>query len=151
MVEKEILDYFTELLQGMLFRQLRNMIMGNTDIPLPSDAILPSAVIPERIPEVMALPESRSVLKILKVRTNDSNLYPRLAENSLRTQRIKTCPVGTPTCPLPGRRAHEVNVAITPAHSDKNNERGRHAILPLANRHSVSWSDIAKRGTRKRV
>jgi hypothetical protein len=32
-----IADYFTKPLQGMIFRQLRDMIMGNTDIALPTE------------------------------------------------------------------------------------------------------------------
>ena len=57
-----IADYFTKALQGAQFRRLRDMIMGNTDIPLPSEMNLntpdPSIGIPDR-----TLQESRSVLK----------------------------------------------------------------------------------------
>jgi hypothetical protein len=58
-----IADYFTKPLQGALFWKLRDMVMGNTDIPLPSDENPrvpdPSIGIPERT----TLQESRSVLK----------------------------------------------------------------------------------------
>jgi hypothetical protein len=36
-----IADYFTKPLQGLLFKQLRAMIMGKVDIPLPSDVVPP--------------------------------------------------------------------------------------------------------------
>jgi hypothetical protein len=32
-----IADYFTKALQGALFWKLRDVIMGNTNIPLPSE------------------------------------------------------------------------------------------------------------------
>ncbi len=59
-----IADYFTKPLQGALFRKLRDMVMGNTDIPLPSDVT--TSVLPDPsigIPDGSTLQESRSVLK----------------------------------------------------------------------------------------
>jgi hypothetical protein len=53
-----IADYFTKPLQGALFWRLRDMIMGNVDIPLPETDVVPSSGIP-----VQTKPESRSVLK----------------------------------------------------------------------------------------
>ena len=57
-----IADYFTKALQGAQFRKLRDMIVGNTDVPLPSEMNLntpdPSVGIPDG-----TLQESRSVLK----------------------------------------------------------------------------------------
>jgi hypothetical protein len=54
-----IADYFTKPLQGLSFRQLRDMIMGNTEIVLPS---APDVVgKPEQIPAVLPPQESRSV------------------------------------------------------------------------------------------
>ena len=58
-----IADYFTKALQGALFLKLRNMIMGNTEIPLPSNAktvMFDSSV---GIPDGPSYQESRSVLK----------------------------------------------------------------------------------------
>ena len=52
-------DYFTKPLQGVLFRRLRDMIMGNSPITLPSDPV-PS----DRIPAPISQLESRSVLNI---------------------------------------------------------------------------------------
>ena len=34
-----IADYFTKPLQGLLFRQMRDMIMGNKEMALPSDTV----------------------------------------------------------------------------------------------------------------
>jgi hypothetical protein len=57
-----IADYFTKALQGAQFRKMRDMIMGNTDIPLPSEMNMdtpdPSIGIHDG-----TLQESRSVLK----------------------------------------------------------------------------------------
>jgi hypothetical protein len=48
-------DYFTKPQQGVLFRKMRDMIMGNTDISLPTDKTV-------GIPVVSTTLESRSVL-----------------------------------------------------------------------------------------
>ncbi len=58
-----VADYFTKALQGLIFRQLRDMIMGNTDIALPTDEAQQIAVKTSGIPAVLTQPESRSVLK----------------------------------------------------------------------------------------
>jgi hypothetical protein len=58
-----IADYFTKALQGALFWKLRDMIMGNTDIPLPSDVSVNVSNPSIGIPDEPTLPESRSVLK----------------------------------------------------------------------------------------
>ena len=57
-----IADYFTKPLQGVLFRQLRDMIMGNVDIALPTDAAVGTTTSPDGIPAVSTPPGSRSVL-----------------------------------------------------------------------------------------
>jgi hypothetical protein len=58
-----IADYFTKALQGALFAKLQDVIMGKTDIPLPSD-VAKSVTDPSvRIPDGLTHPESRSVLK----------------------------------------------------------------------------------------
>jgi hypothetical protein len=56
-----IVDYFTKPLQGLLFRQLRDMIMGNTDIALPTDTVSRTADQTSGIPVVSTEQESRSV------------------------------------------------------------------------------------------
>ena len=56
-------DYFTKPLQGILFQQLRDMIMGRTVIALPSDNTSPSTSIVSGIPEMITPQESRSVLE----------------------------------------------------------------------------------------
>ena len=53
-------DYFTKPLQGLIFRELRDMIMGNTAIVLPSSLAVPKAGV---IPAVSPPQESRSVLR----------------------------------------------------------------------------------------
>ena len=57
-------DYFTKPLQGALFWKLRDMVIGNTDIPLPSDVTTSVLSDPSiGIPDGSTLQESRSVLK----------------------------------------------------------------------------------------
>ena len=63
-------DYFTKALQGELFRTLRAMIMGNVDIPLPSDIIAP-VIQSNGIPVLKPKHESRSVLEN-EIVSNDS-------------------------------------------------------------------------------
>jgi hypothetical protein len=58
-----VADYFTKALQGAIFRKLRDMIMGNTEIALPTDVIGPTADKTNGIPVVSTQQESRSVLK----------------------------------------------------------------------------------------
>jgi hypothetical protein len=58
-----IADYFTKALQGALFSELRDMIMGNTDIPLPPPTNKRVSDPSVGIPVVTTNPESRSVLK----------------------------------------------------------------------------------------
>jgi hypothetical protein len=58
-----IADHFTKALQGALFHKLRDMIMGNTDVPSPSDMIRDIPDPSVGIPDGPTLPESRSVLK----------------------------------------------------------------------------------------
>ena len=58
-----VADYFTKPLQGALFRTLRDMIMGNSDIPLPSET--DSTTVKEN--GILTTPseqESRSVLRL---------------------------------------------------------------------------------------
>jgi hypothetical protein len=58
-----IADYFTKALQGALFWKLRDMIMGNADIPLPSDVVKSVTDPSKGIPDRTTQQESRSVLK----------------------------------------------------------------------------------------
>ncbi len=58
-----VADYFTKALQGMIFKQLRDMIMGNTIIALPTDEVTKTVGMTRRIPAVIPPQESRSVLR----------------------------------------------------------------------------------------
>jgi hypothetical protein len=56
-----IADYFTKLLQGLIFLQLRYMIMGSTDISLPTDQVSITTDQTSVIPAVSTQQESMSV------------------------------------------------------------------------------------------
>ena len=58
-----IADYCTKALQGALFWKLRDMIMGNTNIPLTSEMNMNTPDPFKGIPDGTTLKESRSVLK----------------------------------------------------------------------------------------
>ena len=58
-----VADYFTKALQGGIFHQLRDMIMGNADIALPPVDVSPVIDVTNVIPDTPAPLESRSVLK----------------------------------------------------------------------------------------
>jgi hypothetical protein len=59
-----IADYFTKALQGALFSELLDMIMGNTDIPLPSPMNKRVSDPSVGIPVVTTNPESRSAVHL---------------------------------------------------------------------------------------
>jgi hypothetical protein len=83
-----IADYFTKPLQGMLFRKLRDMIMGNIDIALPTDELDNE---PSGIPTVAIPREYRSVL--------ESDITNDRPPRSLTVLRACDTPKGTPTDP----------------------------------------------------
>jgi hypothetical protein len=58
-----IADYFTKALQGALFWKLRDVIMGDTNIPLPLEMNMNTPDPSTGIPDGTTLKESRSVLK----------------------------------------------------------------------------------------
>jgi hypothetical protein len=58
-----IADYFTKALQGALSWNLHDMIMGKTNIPLPSEMNMNTPDSFTGIPDGTTLKESRSVLK----------------------------------------------------------------------------------------
>jgi hypothetical protein len=58
-----IADFFTKALQGALFWKLCDMMMGNTNIPLPSEMNMNTPDPSTGIHDGTTLKESRSVLK----------------------------------------------------------------------------------------
>jgi hypothetical protein len=113
-----IADYFTKPLQGMIFRKLRDMIMGNTDIVLPTDE-------PENepigIPMVATPRESRSVL--------GSDIGNDRLPRSLTDTRACDKPTGTP-------------VQHAGTHITKD-DSGALKTSKLASGKTVSWAEIA--------
>ena len=67
-------DYFTKPLQGIQFKKLRDMIMGNTEIVLPPDIESETANKTEEIPASPKTQEFRSVLENKIVSGNSQSL-----------------------------------------------------------------------------
>jgi hypothetical protein len=113
-----IADYFTKPLQGMIFRKLRDMIMGNTDIALSTDKLDNE---PSGIPTVATPRESRSVL--------ESDIANDGPPRSLTVLRACDTPTGPP--------ARCVNARITNVDSGAPN-----ASKPVPSK-TLSWAEIA--------
>jgi hypothetical protein len=120
-----IADYFTKPLQGMIFRKLRDMIMGNTDIVLPMDE--PDNE-PIGIPMVATPRESRSVL--------GSDIGIDMPSRSLTVRRVCNTPKGPP--------ALRASTRIT-----NTDSAAPKASKPVQSK-SLSWADIVS-GQTKRV
>jgi hypothetical protein len=125
-----IADYFTKPLQGMIFRKLQDMIMGTTDIVLPTDELDNE---PNGIPTVATPRESRSVL--------GSDIGNDRPPRSLRVLRARDTPTDTPTDPTgtqtgkPVRRARRRTINGDSGGAPK-------ASKPVLSK-AVSWAEIA--------
>jgi hypothetical protein len=117
-----IADYFTKPLQGVLFKQLRDMIMGNIDISLPPDEASQEVptVAPSGIPPARPRLESRSVL---------GNETAKLAQARPARASILTV--------LPGKPASISKLAESENHPLANSK-------PISSKPSLSWADIAR-------
>jgi hypothetical protein len=58
-----ITDYFTKPLQGLIFRKLRDMVTGNTEIAILTDTVSSTTGQTSGIPAVSTQQESTSVLE----------------------------------------------------------------------------------------
>jgi hypothetical protein len=88
-----IADHFTEALQGALFVKLREMIMGKTDIPLPSNASLIVADPSIGIPDGSTLQESRSVLKDEITKSTNLTVLPAFGSQARKSVSTGTNPM----------------------------------------------------------
>jgi hypothetical protein len=86
-----IADHFAEALQGASFVKLRDMIMGNTDFPLPSNASLIVADPSIGIPDGSTLPESRSALKDEITKSTDLTVLPAFGSQARQSVPTETC------------------------------------------------------------
>jgi hypothetical protein len=113
-----IADYFTRPLQGMIFRKLWDMIMGNIDIALPTDKLDNE---PNGIPTVATPRESRSVL--------ESDIANDRPPRSLTVVRACDTPTGQPVqC---------ARTRIT------NGDSGAPKASKPVSSKTVSWAEIA--------
>jgi hypothetical protein len=80
-----VADSFTKPLQGVIFRQLWDIIMGNTTIKLPLDIISNTNDKASGIPAVSTQQKSRSVLEI-ENEIMESPHSPTVSSTYVRTQ-----------------------------------------------------------------
>jgi hypothetical protein len=118
-------DYFTKPLQGVLFRQLRDMIMGNTHVAIPS----------ERIPPAPPLKESRSVLEMDNETVKPPG-FPTVPSAYIDTRANKSQSRIHSLVTLPDYNGANGKTVIHPylSHSDQTSGQRK-----------VSWADVVKR------
>jgi hypothetical protein len=114
-----IADYFTKALQGALFAKLRDMIVGKTDTPLPSDVAKSVTDTPVRIPDGLTHPESRSVFK-----------------NKIAVGGSPRALTVLPVCGSDGRKAASVA---------SNTSKPVDSEQPVDSMQTVTWAEIASR------
>jgi hypothetical protein len=121
-----IADYFTKPLQGLLFRQLRDMIMGNTPIALPEATTTTSQAddLTDGIPVTLASPESRSVL-VDELKGSPGSIL------------AKPKHVSTVLTVL-GKLKTGDSISVLPVFGNDNVRRRR----PVLSKRILSWADI---------
>jgi hypothetical protein len=124
-----IADYFTKPLQGVLFRQLRDMIMGNVEIALPEEVACGSADSTDRIPMVLTPQGSRSVLK--QENETGSSLFSLtvLPASGSRTK---------------DKQDQTADVDV-PLASKAIKKACKKPSKPVECKRTLSWADVAKR------
>ena len=99
-----VADYFTKPLQGLIFRQLRAMIMGNVDIVLPTNTVLNNNITDPMhgIPDVSTKQEFRSVLNS-EMQTAKTPCSLSVLHRTAR-DKDKTIVIGAPDQPMTSKR-----------------------------------------------
>jgi hypothetical protein len=123
-----IADYFTKPLQGLIFWQLWDMIMGNTDIALPTEQASVTIDQTNGIPAVLTQQEYRSMLG-KEVEINPSPPPIKILSNGGPQANGSTCDMratpGCMSCTFPLITTRGTYVEGTPA---------------------LSWADVARKG-----
>ena len=133
-----VADYFTKPLQGILFRQLRDMIMGSAPIPLPSNTIDIDRDLTSRIPAALTQPESRSVL----VGEGKTGRPPRSQLVSFNHEQAR---------PIMKRPALNslASLTVLPIYNDNNGITGKNTVGAHSNGilkgQSLTWAQVARR------
>jgi hypothetical protein len=122
-------DYFTKPQQGLLFRQMRDMIMGNTDIALPSDKKTSTTDQPNGIPAVLTPLESRSVLNNKDVTVVLTDRPTSTTDNDEHSSRMKN--------------------AVDRLSSQAKKTPMEHRRVVTAQKRTISWAEIARKGIRQ--
>jgi hypothetical protein len=138
-------DYFTKPLQGLLFRQLRDMIMGNVPIALPSDSTESVSDPPMRIPVNKTSTESRSVLEVENAITRSPRVLTVLPFNR-KTVKFTDTAVG------PGKAHTTVSKSdiVSDIDSSLKTDVANPNVLRDTKR-TLSWAQIASGKNRSSV
>jgi hypothetical protein len=146
-----IADYFTKTLQGLIFRQLWDMIMGNTDIALSTDQVSSDTYQTSRIPAVAAQQESRSVLGkkgVIDLSPPSLKILSASDPPASRSTHKSDPPASGPTRKDVCADAHTCTAVCTPAHTCTPRVHEPHAAKATP---ALSWADEArKENTRNR-
>jgi hypothetical protein len=123
-------DYFTKPQQGLLFRQMRDMIMGNIDIALPTDKTVSTTDQSNGIPVGTAPLESRSVL---------------------RNKDVTDVLTDRPSTPTTTNDEHSSELKNTSDRLSSQAEKApiEHRNDVVAQKRTISWAQIARKGIRQ--
>jgi hypothetical protein len=137
--------YFTKPLQGLIFGKLRDMIMGNTDIALPTYQASITTDQTSGIPAVSTQQESRSLLG-KEVEINPSPTPLNILSGGGPPASGPTCKNvcdGAHTCTPACVSASARNFRIYEPHVYPYHNKGKHTAKATL---ALSWADVARKG-----
>jgi hypothetical protein len=140
-----IADYFTKPIQGLIFQQLRDMIMGNTDIALPTEQARVTTDQTKGIPAVSTQQESRSVLG-KEMEIDPSPPPNKILSNFGPQANGPACePVcaGAHTCSPICASASVLNPEMYVSHTSPDNDKVKRTVNATP---ALSWDDVARKG-----
>jgi hypothetical protein len=140
-----IADYFTKPLQGLIFRQLWYMIMGNTDISLPTDQASITTDQTSVILAVSTQQESMSVLgKEVEIKPSPPPL--NILSGGGPPASGPTCTnvcAGAHTCTPACASASARNPGMYEPYISPYHEKGKPTAKATP---ALSWADVARKG-----
>jgi hypothetical protein len=129
-----IADYFTKPLQGLIFQQLREIIMGNADSALPTDRVGSTTYQTGGIPAVPAQQESRSVLR------KEGVIDP--SPPTLNILFVSNPSMYEPTSGHVRADAHTCTSRVYGSHISPSNRKEKRAARATP---ATRWADVARK------